>query len=298
MAAPMPCFCARMAAWYGKASETDYRYHVWNQSWKLSHDENTGGITNNIRAVLKHSVLLLTLLFALVPGPSLGAEIRVATASNFRDAMAALANRFEQQSEHTVIPIYGSTGKHYAQILNGAPYDIFFAADSAHPELLEQEGMGVPGSRFTYAVGNLTLWSPKKNYVDAAGAILGQGDFRHLAIANPRLAPYGRAAMQTLQALGLWDKLGKRLVRGENMGHAFQYVNSGNAELGFIAWSQLKRGNKTVAGSFWLVPPELYDPIIQQAVLLTDNQATRSFMTYARSMEAREIIRQLGYGLP
>ena len=248
--------------------------------------------------MLKHGILLLTSLTLLLCGPSSADEIRVATASNFRDAMTALGNRFEQQSGHKVIPIFGGTGKHYAQILNGAPYDLFFAADSERPEMLEESGTGVPGSRFTYALGKLVLWSPAEGYVDSTGSVLARGEFDHMAIANPTLAPYGRAARQTLQSLGLWDKLSKGLVRGENVGQAFQYVMSGNAELGLIAWAQLARGNIYVAGSYWLVPPEFYDSIIQQAIMLNDTPATRSFMAFIRDEEAREIIRQHGYDLP
>jgi molybdate transport system substrate-binding protein len=226
------------------------------------------------------------------------AEIRIATASNFRNAMNALARQFEQASGHQVVPVYGSTGKHFAQIINGAPFDAFFAADSRRPERLEQDGLAVPGSRFTYARGRLVLWSPRADYIDDHGRILEQGNFRHLAIANPELAPYGAAARDVLDSLGLWQELSQRLVQGENVGQAFLFVRSGNAELGFVAWSQLVSGEQPVEGSFWLVPENLYNPVEQQAVALTDTEATRTFMSFIRSEEATGIIRDHGYTTP
>ena len=234
-----------------------------------------------------------------VPVQSTADEIRVATASNFRDAMSALASKFEQESGHSVVPIFGSTGKHFAQIINGAPFDAFFAADARRPEQLDQDGAAIPGSRFTYAMGKLVLWSPEANYVDANGVVLERGAFHYLAIANPELAPYGTAARDVLESLGLWESLSQRLVLGENIGQAFLYVQSGNADLGFIAWSQLVGNNTTpIQGSVWQVPENLYRPIEQQAVLLNDREAARAFMSFIRSPEAARIIRKHGYTLP
>ena len=245
--------------------------------------------------------LALTLITALIPVLTLAAahagEIRVATASNFRDAMSALANQFERGSGHEVSLIFGSTGKHYAQIMNGAPFDAFFAADSERPKRLEEENRALAGSRFTYARGKLVLWSPVENYVDSRGEILEHGSFRHLAIANPALAPYGQAAREVLEGLGLWPQLEERLVRGENIGQAFLFVSSGNAEMGFVAWSQLKRKDLPVRGSFWLVPGKLYQPIEQQAVLLSDNVVAPAFMLYVRSSAAARIISAHGYDI-
>ena len=241
--------------------------------------------------------VLFTLALA-APALSDAAEIRVATASNFRDAMTALAREFGQESEHRVVPVYGSTGKHFAQIINGAPFDAFFAADSRRPEQLEREGFTVPGSRFIYARGQLVLWSPRTEYVDDKGLVLSQGDFRHLAIANPELAPYGAAARDVLESLGLWQALGPRLVQGENIGQAFLFVASGNAELGFVAWSQLATGQQPVEGSMWRVPENLYRPVEQQAVALTDNEATRAFLAFIRGEQAARIIRAHGYSTP
>jgi molybdate transport system substrate-binding protein len=246
---------------------------------------------------LQHAILLASVVI-LVPCTSSADEIRIASASNFRDAMSALASQFEQASEHEVTLVFGSTGKQFAQIRNGAPFDAFFSADIRRPELLELEGLAVPGSRFTYAVGKLVLWSPQADYVDPDGNILEHGDFRHLAIANPGLAPYGEAAREALEAMGLWNQLGKRLVRGENIGQALQFVYSGNAELGLIAWSQLKRNDAAIKGSYWLVPARYYRPIEQQAILLRDTVAARMFMSFISSDESAKIIRAHGYDLP
>jgi molybdate transport system substrate-binding protein len=248
--------------------------------------------------VSKLTVFILICLLLVAPCRSFSDEIRVAVASNFRDTMSALAGQFEQASEHEVTLIFGSSGKQYAQIRNGAPFDAFFSADSRRPELLEHESLAVPGSRFTYAVGKLVLWSPQANYVDPGGNILEHGDFLHLAIANPGLAPYGEAAREALEAMGLWNQFGKRLVRGENIGQAFQFVNSGNAELGFIAWSQLKRNDAAIKGSYWLVPARYYSPIEQQAILLRDTVAARMFMSFILSDKSAKIIRAHGYDLP
>jgi molybdate transport system substrate-binding protein len=223
-------------------------------------------------------------------------EIRIAVASNFAGAIEQLAERFQTKTGHKVTLAFGSTGKHYAQIKNGAPFDAFFAADVERPELLEREGVALPGTRFTYAVGKLVLWSPQQAYVDTAGKVLGQGDFRHLALASPKLAPYGKAAQQVLLALGLWDSLQGRTVRGENIGQTFQFVKSGNAELGFVAYSQIKNPDGAMEGSFWEVPQSLYEPIKQQGVLLKEGEVARAFMTFVKSEESLEIIRSFGYG--
>ena len=226
------------------------------------------------------------------------ARIQVAVASNFAETMREIARRFEDRTGHQVVLAFASTGKHYAQISNGAPFEAFFAADEERPRRLEQEGLAVPGSRFTYAIGKLVLWSPQPGMVDAAGEVLEGGDFRHLALANPRLAPYGRAARQVLESRGLWESLQARIVRGENIAQAFQFVASGNAELGFVAGSQVERPGKPSTGSRWTIPEDLYPPIEQQAVLLEDEPVIREFLRFARGEEAQAIIRSHGYGLP
>ncbi len=240
----------------------------------------------------------LALAATLAATPATAADIRVAAATNVKGAIAAVAERFEEASGHRVTLIFGSTGKHYAQIVNGAPFDAFFAADDRRPRRLEAEGVAVAGSRFTYAVGRLALWSPGDGYVDPEGRVLGSGGFRRLAIANPRLAPYGEAARQTLVALGLWEGLEGRLVRGENVGQAFQFVDSGNAELGFVAWSQLREGGEPIRGSYWRVPPELHSPIEQQAVLLEESRAARDLLAFVRGPEASRILADFGYEIP
>ena len=244
------------------------------------------------------STLLLAATMMLAPGQSMAEEIHVAVASNFKVAITSIAKRFEAGTDHKVTVIFGSTGKHYAQIKNGAPFDAFFAADVRRPEQLEKEGVALPGSRFTYALGKVVLWSPRTGYVDPQAGILERGEFHHLAIANPKFAPYGKAAEEVLQARGLWGRLSGRLVRGENIGQTFQFVNSGNAELGFVAYSQLKRPNLQIDGSLWEVPQALYTPIEQQAVLLKDKEAARGFLSFVRSDEALKIIRDYGYDTP
>jgi len=226
-------------------------------------------------------------------------QIRVAVASNFSSAVKALAAAFETQSEHEVKLVAGSTGKHFTQIKHGAPFEVFLAADADHPRRLENEALAVPDTRFTYAVGRLALWSPRDGLVDGEGQILKSAGFRYLAIANPDLAPYGRAAEEVLASLGLWQDLQRRMVRGENIGQTFQFVVTGNAELGFVALSQVAAVATTISpGSLWRVPQNLYDPIEQQAVLLRDTDAARAFLAFVRSEEARSIIRDHGYQTP
>jgi len=244
------------------------------------------------------SMLLLAATMMLAPGQTIAEEIRVAVASNFTDTLSSIARRFEATTNHKVTLISGSTGKHYAQIKNGAPFDAFFAADIRRPELLENEGVALPGSRFAYALGKVVLWSPETGYVDPEGRILESSEFRYLAIANPKLAPYGKAAQEILQARRLWGRLGGRLVRGENIGQTFQFVKTGNAELGFVAYSQVKRPSQPVEGTFWKVPQSLYTPIEQQAVLLKDSVAARAFLSFVRSREALKIIHDYGYDTP
>ncbi len=248
------------------------------------------------------AVLILLFLVAgpgvkLVAGQAVAGEIRVAVASNFADTIRVLARRFEKESGHKVLLVFGATGRHYAQIRNGAPFDAFFAADVRRPLLLEREGVALAGSRFTYAIGKLALWSPKPALVDREGKVLESDRFRFLAIANPRLAPYGRAARQILEKLGLWERLRGRMVRGENAGQTYHFVKSGNAELGLVACSFIRRPGEAAGGSMWLPPQALYDPIRQQAVLLRDGAAARAFLRFVQGEKARMIIRRFGYGV-
>lgn len=225
-------------------------------------------------------------------------EVLVAVASNFKHAITDIAREFEVSTGHKVTLIFGSTGRHYAQINNGAPFDAFFSADSKRPELLEKGGMALPESRFTYALGKVVLWSPQEDLVDRQGKVLQRREFHHLAMAHPELAPYGKAANEILQASGVWDELKGKVVRGENIGQTFQFVKTGNAELGFVAFSQLKYANLPIAGSYWDIPQSLYSPIKQQAVLLKNSEAARAFLDYMKAKKSRELINHHGYGTP
>lgn len=229
--------------------------------------------------------------------PSLAGPATIAVAANFADAATALKQDFESRTDHGLQLVFGSTGKLYAQIRNGAPFDAFLAADTERPRRLEREGVAIMGTRFTYARGALALWSPRQGIVDDAGKLLESGDYRFLAIANPSLAPYGAAARQVLERLGLWSALQQRLVFGENIGQAFQFVATGNADLGLVALAQLSDPYRPAEGSRWIVPETLYDPIEQQAVRLSDHPAAVSFLDYLRSEPAHHQIARYGYRL-
>lgn len=235
----------------------------------------------------------------LIPGVSASGQIHVAVASNFNQAIRQISERFGETTGHEVVLSFGSTGKLYAQIRNGAPFHAFLAGDTERPVRLEEEGLSEPGSRFTYAVGSIVLWSPRAGFVDSDANILETGRFRHLALANPKLAPYGKAAREVLQARGLWESLQNRMVRGENIGQTFQFVASGSAELGFVALSQIKRPDRPVDGSYWEAPQMLYTPIKQQAVLLKSNDpVARAFLSFMKKDESLQIIQGFGYRTP
>ena len=225
-------------------------------------------------------------------------EVQVAVAANFAGPMKVLAADFEKTAGHKVVFATGATGKFYAQLRAGAPFDVFLAADDETPARLDQEGATVPGSRFTYAVGRLVLWSPRPDYVDASGDVLRRNRFAHLAIASPRLAPYGAAAVETLDRLGLLSTLTPKFVQGESIGQTFGFVASGNAELGFVALSQVQEDGKLKEGSAWVVPARLHRPIRQDAVMLSagrDNPAAIAWMAYLKSALAQRVIRAFGY---
>ena len=244
--------------------------------------------------------LALLTMFALLAGAASAAEVTVAVAANFTAPMQRLAALFEQQTGHRVLASYGSTGKFFAQIGNGAPFDVFLSADDETPGKLEQGGAAVPGTRFTYAIGRLALWSRTAGMVDAKGEVLRGDGFDRLAIADPRLAPYGAAAVQTLRSLSLLERLQPRFVTGENITQAHQFVATGNAPLGFVALSQVQVDGRIGEGSAWVVPAHLHEPILQQAVLLTkgrDNPAARALLDFLRSEPARALIGRYGYDL-
>ena len=258
------------------------------------------------------SLTCFFVLFGCLMGTSqtVADELKIAVASNFYPTMKVIAKHYELKTEgstgqHKVILIPGSSGKHYAQIMNGAPFDIFFSADTERARLLEQEGRVLAGTRFTYALGKLILWSSIDNYVDSKGEVLNKKDFRYLAIANPKLAPYGKSAEEALRSLKLWTNLKERLVQGENIAQTFQFISSGNAKLGFVAYSQIKNPALSIGGSFWEVPQILYKPIEQQAVLLKDSPVKKSnryigreFLSFVKSDESLRVIFESGYDLP
>ncbi|MDR3087168.1 MAG: molybdate ABC transporter substrate-binding protein [Azoarcus sp.] len=226
-------------------------------------------------------------------------EISIAVAANFTAPATDIAAAFEKETGHKVTPSFGSTGQFYAQIGQGAPFDIFLAADDTTPAKLEKEGRTVAGSRFTYAIGTLVLWSAREGFVDARGEVLQKGAFEHLSIADPEKAPYGAAAVEALTRLKLWDALQAKLVKGNNISQAHQFVSTGNAELGFVALSQVYKEGKVTGGSAWIVPAELYEPIRQDAVILTkgkDNAAAAAFIAFLKGQKGGEIIKSYGYG--
>ncbi|WP_196139736.1 molybdate ABC transporter substrate-binding protein [Aliikangiella sp. G2MR2-5] len=245
--------------------------------------------------------LLLACWILIFTSTSLNAaEVRVAVASNFAVPIKQLAKKFELSSEHKVRLSIGSSGKFFAQIQHAAPYDLFLSADREKPQALINLGLAVNGSQFTYAQGRLVLWSRTTSLVDPQGNVLLRGNYRNLALANPKLAPYGAAAVEVLTRLKLFEKVNPKLIRGENIAQAFQYVATGNAEIGFISYSQLKQLDSKEMGSYWLVPESLHSPIRQDLVLLErakENPAAAAFIEFLKSEGAQKQIRQFGYKL-
>ena len=244
------------------------------------------------------SLILFTV--SLLAGHASADEVHAAVAANFAVPMQKLAQQFEKDSGHKAILSSGATGKFYAQIKNGAPFDVLLAADDETPEKLAKEGLALGGSRFTYAIGRLVLWSAKPGLVDGKGEVLKKGGFTHLSIANPRLAPYGAAVIESLQALGLLEAVQPKFVQAENIAQAFQFAASGNAELGFVAMSQVYEEGKLKSGSAWIVPARLHAPIRQDAVLLEKGKgkaAAEALLRFLKSEQAKSLIRSYGYDL-
>ncbi|MDE2593709.1 MAG: molybdate ABC transporter substrate-binding protein [Burkholderiales bacterium] len=228
------------------------------------------------------------------------ADVQVAVAANFAGPFQKIASDFAAATGHKAIAISGSTGKFFTQIKEGAPFEVLLAADDEAPRKLEEEGLSVKGQRFTYAKGKLVLWSAMPGYVDNHGAVLKAGSFTRLAMANPRLAPYGAAALTSLKALGLFDALQPKIVQGDNIAQTQQFVATGNAELGFVALSQVQVPGKTAIGSWWVIPSSLYSPLLQDAVLLKKGQANpaaAALLSYLKSEQAQAVIRAYGYEL-
>ena len=242
---------------------------------------------------------LLTLTAALALSAAAQAEVvQIAVAANFTAPARALAEIFARTTGHEAKLSFGATGAFYTQIKNGAPFDILLAADDERPIRLEKEGDTVPGSRFTYAIGQLVLWSAKPGFVDDQGAVLKGGNFDKIAIANPKLAPYGAAAVETMDKLGLAAALTPKLVTGESIGQTYNFIATGNAELGFVALAQVLDGGKLKSGSMWVVPAKYHAPIIQDAVILkraAANPAAKAWMALMRSPNTQDFIRSYGY---
>ncbi len=239
----------------------------------------------------------VVLLVSMLAPVTYGAEVHAAVAANFRSAMEEIVELFEKETDHDVTLSVGSTGRLYAQILNEAPFEAFFAADDRRPIALQEKELIVPGTRFTYAAGSLVLWSPDPDMVDSEGKILEKtNSWNRLSIANPKTAPYGEAARQVLMARKLWEPLRERIVTANNIAQTFQQVSSGNAELGFVAASQIVMLDKK--GSVWAPPASSYKPLVQQAVLLlpgAKNRGARELLDFVQNEEALEIIRMYGY---
>ncbi len=245
-----------------------------------------------IACVLRLAVVIA--IAALVGGNAVAAETNVAVAANFTDAAKEIAAAFKQKTGHEAVLSFGATGQLYAQITQDAPFQVMLSADDERPKKLVEDGLGVADSRFTYAIGKLVLWSKTKDFVKGEET-LRAGAFTKLSIANPTAAPYGAAAVETLKALKIYETLQPKIVQGNNIAQAFQFIDTGNAELGFIALSQLA-GNP--GGSRWLVPQPLYTPIRQDAVLLKKgaaNEAATAFIAFLKGPEARAIIEKYGY---
>ncbi|MBA4289209.1 molybdate ABC transporter substrate-binding protein [Pseudomonas iridis] len=253
-----------------------------------------------IRASRFAPVCLTSLLAVFAIGAAQADEVQVAVAANFTAPIQAIAADFEKDTGHKLVAAYGATGQFYTQIKNGAPFEVFLSADDTTPEKLEREGDTVKGSRFTYAVGTLALWSAKDGYVDTKGEVLKKNEYQHLSIANPKTAPYGLAATQVLEKLKLTEATKTKIVEGQNITQAYQFVSTGNAELGFVALSQIYKEGKVTSGSAWIVPASLHDPIKQDAVILSkgkDNAAAKALVEYLKGPKAAAVIKSYGYQL-
>ncbi|MBU0656127.1 MAG: molybdate ABC transporter substrate-binding protein [Gammaproteobacteria bacterium] len=228
-------------------------------------------------------------------------DVHVAVASNFSKPLQEIGTKFKAATGHDIKVSAGATGKLYAQIENGAPFEVFISADSKTPKKLVEAKQAEADSQFTYAFGTLVVWSNKDGYVDDKGEVLKTGEFQHLAIANPKTAPYGTAGMEVLEKLGLKDAVTPKLVQGENITQTYDFVSTGNAELGFVALSQVSKDGKLKSGSAWQVPEEMYTPMAQDAVLLSkgkDNAAAKALLDYLKGEDAQAIISSYGYEIP
>jgi molybdate transport system substrate-binding protein len=245
--------------------------------------------------------VMLTLFVAVAcSSNAMADQVQVAVAANFTAPMQAIAAEFEKDTGHTVVAAFGATGQLYAQIRNGAPFEVFLSADASTPARLENEGLGVSGSRFTYALGSLVLWSAKPGYLDGTDAVLKANQYQHLALANPKTAPYGLAASEVLAKRGLSTAVQGKLVEGQSITQAYQFVATGNAELGFVALSQVYKDGQLSSGSAWRVPAQMHTPIKQDGLILKQgeqNPTSQALVDYLKGAKAAEIIRSYGYQL-
>ena len=248
--------------------------------------------------LLTRLLCLVGLVGGLSVAPVEAATVQIAVASNFMDPAQEIASAFSAKTGHQTNLNFGPSGQIYLQITHGAPFEIFLSADKERPQQAEKDGFSVDGTRFTYALGRLVLYSTKSGYLDPYGKVLARGDFEHLAIADPAVAPYGLAAVESLSKLGLYDRLKPKIVQASSIAQTFQFVQTGAAEVGFVALSQVINRQ---GGSRWIVPTTLHNPIDQQGVLLKtgeNNPAARAFMVFLKSPTARAIIRRYGYETP
>ncbi len=244
---------------------------------------------------------ILAILLAAYATTLRAEEAVLAVAANFSAPMQKIATLFQKDTGHTIKLSFGATGAIYAQIKNGAPFDVFLSADQSTAQKLGLEGMAVPNSRFTYATGQLALWSKQKDLVDGNGQILKSNSIQRIAVANPKLAPYGAAALETITRLGLLNELQPKLVQGDNISQTYQFVFTQNAPIGFVALSQIYADDAITSGSAWIVPSHLYKPIAQDAILLrkgSDNAAAKALMLYLKGEKALQIIKSYGYLVP
>ena len=244
---------------------------------------------------------ILTLLFVAYATSLRAEEAMVAVAANFSAPMQQISALFQKETGHQIKLSFGASGGIYAQIKNGAPFDLFLSADQLTPQKLEAEGLGVPNSRFTYATGQLVLWSKQEGLVDAKGHVLQNKSIQRIALANPKLAPYGAAAMETMTNLGLLKELQSKLVQGDNIAQTYQFVSTQNAQIGFVALSQVFANGKITSGSAWIVPGNLHQPIQQDVILLRkgqDNKAATALLLYLKGEQAKKIMKSFGYLSP
>lgn len=245
----------------------------------------------------RSAALFAALVFS---SQALAEKVQVAVAANFTAPLQTIAAEFEKDTGHSVVASFGATGQLYAQIQHGAPFEVFLSADASTPAKLDSEGLGVSGSRFTYAIGSLVLWSATPGYLDGSDAALKANQYRHLAIADPKTAPYGLAATQVLDKFGLTEAVQGKLVTGQSIAKALHFIATGNAELGFVALSQVYQDGQLSSGSAWIVPAELHTPIRQDALILKKgehNPAAAAFTAYLKGEKAAAIIKSYGYQL-